>query len=165
MADWRRRSRELTTQYNQGKQAFDQANYIEAISVFSDLQSKEPGFADTGSLLERARTTIRSGAESVFNEAYRRDTQGDLVGALNGYREAQRIDSSYDPAARAIASVQERIRTFGDELMRRATAEDAFGRVAPAVVLYKRVVELLAEGDPNRIKAEQRIEALQGARP
>lgn len=165
VAAWRLRSRELTDQYNRGRAAINREDYVQAIAIFTDLQKKEPGYADATAMIEKARATIRSRAQAAFDEAYRLDTQGDLKGALDGYLESQRLDPDFERAVEAIQSIRERTKTYATELMRRATAEDAFGRVAPAATLYKRVLELLPESDPNYVKAQQRLNALQGAKP
>ncbi len=168
LAAWRRRSKELTDRYTEGKTALDASDFARAISILSQVLDEEPGYADAASLIESARAGTRAAqrthAEAALQEGQRREKSDDLTGALASYRDAQRLDGDFEPPRAAAAALAQRMKTLAQDVLRRANAEDAFGRVPEAIALYKRAIELLPDDDAARLKAQQRLDALQGIR-
>lgn len=168
LAAWRRRSKELTARYGEAKSAFDASDFTRAITLLSALLGDEPGYADVASLIATARASIRAEqrnrAEAAFQDGARREKADDLSGALASYRESQRLDSDFEPPRGAIATLVQRMKGLAQDVLRRARAQDAFGRTPEAIALYKRAIELLPEDDPQRAEVQQRLDTLQGRR-
>ncbi len=162
---WRKRSRDLTARYQEGKAALERGDLANGIQILSALEQSEPGFGDTAALLAGARSTIRDRARAALAEGARLEAQNNLADALASYERALKLNPDFSEARAAESGLRERIRSSADETFRKASVEDAFGRTDRAAALYKRVVELLPDGDPTREKAEARLTALQVNKP
>jgi tetratricopeptide (TPR) repeat protein len=148
----------------EAKAALDRSD-PDALQMLTALEREEPGYGDTAALITIARATVRVRARAAFEEGTRLEAQNNLPEALNSYERALRLDPEYAEARSAEAALRQKIKVSADETFRKASVEDAFGRADRAVTLYKRVVELLPDGDPTREKAEARLTALQVNKP
>jgi hypothetical protein len=163
-AAWRRRSRQLTTRYLEAKAALERGD-SNALQLLAALERAEPGFGDTAALIADARTKVRGRARAALDEGTRLEAQNNLTDAWTSYERALKLDPEYSEARSAETAIRQKMKASADETFRKASVEDAFGRADRAVTLYKRVVELLPDGDPTREKAEARLTALQVNKP
>jgi predicted component of type VI protein secretion system len=165
IADLNAKDKELSDRYDRARTALTAGQYQRAAAMLADLQRDRAAFRDVPQLLARARDGAQQQAQQALDEGARLEAAGDLSGAVTQFERAQQGDgAAADAAEKAIGRIRERMKTDGADAFRRARQYDALGRVPEAVALYDRAYRYLAEGDPSRQAAKERLDALR-ARP
>jgi tetratricopeptide (TPR) repeat protein len=166
-AAWKTRTRQVQDRYDQASAALDRGEFSAAISGFESLQRDEPGFRDVNARLDQARagqqSQIQAQAQQAYDAGSKSEKSGELVAAMQQYQRARQLDDSVAGLADAIRRVRDRMTGEGTDAFKRARQYDALGRVPEAIALYERASQLLADDDPNRKVASDRLAALRSA--
>jgi tetratricopeptide (TPR) repeat protein len=157
--DWYARGRRLQDQYDRAKAALSSGSFQTAINGLTALLRDEPSFRDAPSLLAQARNGLREAVQSVIDAAAKLESGGDLRGALLQYQRAQQMGAS-DTADQD--RVLARMKVEGTRAFNEAGTYFALSRFKDAIARYERAVDYLADDDPNRKIAKERLDGLRG---
>jgi hypothetical protein len=102
----------------------------------------------------------KAAAREAFNAGSKLDAEGDWMGALRKYEEAQRADATLPGLDRAVKAVGAKLRTAGGDALNRARQYDAIGLSDDALKEYEKAAQWLPPDDPNRQIARSRADQL-----
>jgi predicted component of type VI protein secretion system len=162
-AEYTARAGRLRALYGDARAALQAKEFGAAVRLFERLETDQPGLLDVAVRLAEARDGLRASrratAEAAMAGGAAAEQRGDLVEAQREFERASEADPA-SGADEALGRVRARMKTLGDDALKRARTFDALGRTEDAIAQYERAVQLLAPDDPNRRTAKQRLDVL-----
>ena len=156
--DWYKRNAVNLGSYERGKAALANGEYRAAITALEPLLRDEPLYQNAPALLQQARAGLREAAQSNMAEAAKLEASGDLSGALRQLQTAQQTGGV------STAAEQDRVRgkmkVEGAKAFDAAETNYSMKRLDKAFPLYQRAYDYLADDDPNKKAAKDKLEAI-----
>jgi len=151
------RTKALQERFDRGQQAYTSGNYQEAVKIFEALLRDEPSYAGVGSILEQARIKLRDGIQDLLTAARKAEDADDLMSSQKSLVDAQRLGAAVvDDLNRLRGKMQKE----GIDAFNQAKTFYAYKQFDKARPLYQRASQFLADDDPNRKIAKDRLDAM-----
>jgi len=154
------RVEDARSQYDYGDKMLGQSDWATARQFFERLAATYPGFRDAGAKAQLARDRIEEAAKAAMAAGRKLEDEGQFPAAVKEYMRAQTLGAD---AGEDIARANTTARTTAEGLMKQARVfENSAARGSgssrdEAVKRFRRIIELLPEGDPTRVDAESRL--------
>ena len=133
-----------------------QGEWLAALRAFERLAAEYPEFRDAAAKVAIARAKLTEAASAAVASGRRAENSGDFQGAVRQYNRAREFGAD---VGADIDRANGGARLAAEALMTKARVAENFNR-DDAIRMYRQIVALLPEGDPNRDYAEQRLRQL-----
>lgn len=145
--------------------AFADNQVAPAEAALADLRQQAPAHQNLQAYDERLRTMRAAARQQQLDELMAQgqaaEQRGDLLAARNAYAEARRIDPN--AAAGEWAGLTTKLTQEGQRILRTAEQDMLLSRrrAKEALPMFRRALEYLPDGHPDRARAEARIREIE----